>query len=333
MKVANTSASSHALRSSTRRKRTASPTTAKKRGYDDRICIATVRAAVLVSPSPSMARNTGVITKGCDCPGRCTVRVTVSPGCESSHVRYNNWSHAAAEAPPLSVDGNDPVIRFQPSLFRRAVLVHVRDFEPCSERTWCQSLFRLWSGKAGERSTSTPRCRVMVAAAKMIAAPAAAGGSLRRAREVAGAMARIVRAAAAILSRRGGRAGVVETISASGAASLRARMRIEFQAKANYGGLAQSEEREARARDHVPGRGTCRRPRRKVVKSRSESMAQLSKQGADTSLTAQAKCAQCTKRRAGKGASARRLCCDPPSDCVRNSRRRRRKHSARARGR
>ncbi len=73
-KLASTSASSQALRSSTRRNRTANPTTRKIRGYESRIWSAMERTRVLMSPMPSTARNTGVITKGCACPGRCTVR-------------------------------------------------------------------------------------------------------------------------------------------------------------------------------------------------------------------------------------------------------------------
>src|SRR5208283_4862717 len=56
-----------------------------------------VRAMVLVSPAPCLARNRGVITNGCDCPGRCRVRVTVSPGCELRQVRNNNPFHADGE--------------------------------------------------------------------------------------------------------------------------------------------------------------------------------------------------------------------------------------------
>src|SRR5271165_4785335 len=97
MKVANTSASSHALRSSTRRNSTANPTTRNARGYESWASAATERARVLVSPAPCLARNEGVKTKGCDCPGRRTVRVTVSPGCDLSHVRFSNPFHADAE--------------------------------------------------------------------------------------------------------------------------------------------------------------------------------------------------------------------------------------------
>src|SRR5271165_867885 len=53
---------------------------------------------VLVSPAPCLARNRGVITKGRDCPGRCSVRVTVSPGRAFSHVRNSNSFHADAES-------------------------------------------------------------------------------------------------------------------------------------------------------------------------------------------------------------------------------------------
>src|SRR5271165_3729735 len=52
---------------------------------------------VLVSPAPCLARNRGVITKGGDCPGRCSVRVTVSPGRAPSHIRNSNSFHADAE--------------------------------------------------------------------------------------------------------------------------------------------------------------------------------------------------------------------------------------------
>ena len=55
-------------------------------------------AIVLVSPAPCLARNRGVITNGCDCPGRCRVSVTVSPGCEFRQVRDINSSHADPES-------------------------------------------------------------------------------------------------------------------------------------------------------------------------------------------------------------------------------------------
>ena len=73
-----------------------------------------VRAMVLVSPAPCLARNRGVITKGCDCPGRCKVRVTVSPGCELRQVRDTNSFHADAESALLPLMATMRSFTFSP---------------------------------------------------------------------------------------------------------------------------------------------------------------------------------------------------------------------------
>src|SRR5271165_872073 len=87
------------------------------------------RAIVLVSPAPCRARNRGVITNGCDCPGRRSVRVTVSPGCELRQMRNSNSFHADAESVLLPLMATMRSFTFSPDfsagLFGYTLLISI----------------------------------------------------------------------------------------------------------------------------------------------------------------------------------------------------------------
>ena len=157
MKAANTSASSHALRSSTRRNRTASPTTTKKMGYDDRIWSATVRASGPLSPAAFRGAKHRRDHQRLRLVPAAARSSHLSPGLRVQPGAIHHTFHAAARICAASVDGDDAVVAFSPAL-SAGLSLHTLVISTPAEVS-DSSIPISTCGRLGECSTSTPRCR------------------------------------------------------------------------------------------------------------------------------------------------------------------------------